>query len=46
MILRETMEIFISGGEKGNPTQRIQRGLCNDMDKLFEDLGVKSIFKL
>lgn len=33
MILKETMEIFISGG---GDTQRMQRGLCNDMDNLFE----------
>lgn len=38
MILKETMEIFISGGEKGN-LQRMQRGLCNDMDKLFERIN-------
>lgn len=39
MILKETMEIFISGGKKENPTQRMQRGLCNDMDKLFETIN-------
>ena len=39
MILKETIELYISGGEKENSTQRMQRGLCNDMDKLFESLN-------
>ena len=38
MILNETVNLYISGGVKGDLTVRMQRALCNDMDKLFENI--------
>lgn len=38
MILNETVNLYISGGCKGDLTVRMQRALCNDMDKLFENI--------
>lgn len=38
MILKETLTLFLTGGSRGNPTKRMQRALCNDMDKLFESI--------
>ena len=39
MILKETVSIYKTGGSKGDVTKRLQRGLCNDMYKLFESIN-------
>ena len=39
MILKETLTLYMTGGSRGNLTKRLQRALCNDMDKLFESIN-------